>query len=163
MRHKVFGKKLGRDTNARKALLKNLTNDLFLHGQIKTTEAKAKFVRSEAEKIITIAKKAKLGAKRVLASRLTNKAFVRLLDEIAPGFESRTSGYTRIIKMSPRLGDRAPMAKIELLELDKSKKIIRVKTSKKLKGKVITKSAKKEVTPKAKPVKKTLPTKKRKK
>lgn len=163
MRHKVFGKKLGRDTNARKALLKNLTNDLFLHGQIKTTEAKAKFVRSEAEKIITTAKKAKLGAKRVLASKLTNKAFVRLVEEIAPGYEARTSGYTRIIKMSPRLGDRAPMAKIELLVWDKSKKVTRAKTTKSTKTKVVAKSTKKVAAPKAKTVKKSLPNKKSKK
>lgn len=121
MRHRVFGRKLGRDTKSRKSLLRNLTNDLFLYGRVKTTAAKAKFVQSYAEKAITIAKKSKLGAKRPLASSLTSKALLRLINEIAPGFENRAGGYTRIIKLSPRIGDNSAMAKIELLEWDKSK------------------------------------------
>ena len=130
MKHRVFGRKLGRNINSRKALLKNLTNDLVLHGYVKTTLAKAKFVRGYAEKAITEAKKAKLGGKRVLASTFTKKAFLRLVDEIAPGFEKRQGGYSRIIKLHPRVGDNAPMARIELLEWDKSKTAVRSKIKK---------------------------------
>lgn len=138
MRHGVFGRKLGRDIKSRKALLRNLTNDLFLHGAVKTTTAKAKFVQSYAEKVITTAKRSKLGGKRVMASSLTTGALLKLTDEIAPGFDQRNGGYTRIIKLSPRTGDNASMAKIELLELDKSKTKIRLKTKKTPKSKTRT-------------------------
>ncbi|KKR78023.1 MAG: 50S ribosomal protein L17 [Candidatus Curtissbacteria bacterium GW2011_GWA1_40_9] len=135
MKHRVFGKKLSRDINSRKALLKNLTNDLILHGQVKTTLAKAKFVKSYIEKAVTKAKKTKLGSKRVLASTLTNKAFLKLVDEIAPGFKIRQGGYTRIIRLHPRVGDNASMARIELLKWDKSKSVARPKEKKVKKAK----------------------------
>lgn len=121
MRHRVYGRRLGRDVNSRKALLKNIANDLILRGKVRTTLAKAKFAQSHAEKLITAAKKTKLGQRRVIASTLTDKAFVRLVEEIAPGFEGRLGGYTRIVKLTPRVGDNASMARIELLEWDKSK------------------------------------------
>ena len=124
MRHKRFGKKLSRDTNSRKALLTNLASDLFLRGSIKTTQAKAKFVQNYAEKLITSAKKAKLGKKRVIASSLTKASFKKLIEEIAPGFEKRDGGYTRIIKLSPRAGDNAAMAKIEIVAWDPSKALL---------------------------------------
>lgn len=123
MRHAVSGKKLGRDTNARKALAMNLASSLIVEGHIKTTLAKAKFVRSFAEKLITDAKKNTLSNKRSLAPRLTKQAFIRLITQVGPGFESRSGGYTKIIKLAPRRGDRAPMAKIEILEWDKTKEI----------------------------------------
>lgn len=121
MRHLVAGKKLGRDIKSRKALLNNLASALFVHGQITTTLAKAKFVQGYVEKSITIAKKNRLAAKRKIASSLDKESFKKLVAEIAPGFSERHGGYTRIIKMSPRTGDNAPMAKIALLALDKSK------------------------------------------
>lgn len=136
MRHQVRGKKLGRDTNSRKALLKNLASDLLLHGKVKTTLSKAKFVQSHAEKIITSAKKTKLGQKRVLASSLTVKAFTKLVEEIAPGFEQRMGGYTRIIKLSPRTGDNAFMARIELLAWDQTKSKTKAKNPRKSTKKV---------------------------
>lgn len=147
MKHRVFGRKLGRDLNARKALLKNLTNDLLLHSQVQTTLAKAKFVQGYAEKTITEAKKTKLGGRRKLALSLTNKAFVRLVGEIAPGFVNRQGGYTRIVKLHPRAGDNAPMARIELLEWDKTKAAVRIKpkSAKKVKN---VKVASKQVTKK---------------
>ncbi len=121
MRHLVAGKKLGRDTNSRKALLNNLANSVFLYGKVKTTLAKAKFAKSHIEKTITSAKKAKLGTRRVIASQLSKATFNKLINEIVPSFEGRSGGYTRIVKLSPRNGDNAPMARIELLPLDKSK------------------------------------------
>ena len=131
----MTGRKLGRDTNSRKALLNNLANSLFLHGQITTTLAKAKFAQSYVEKTITSAKRTKLGGRRKIASTLSSTAFLRLTREIAPGFEQRTSGYTRILKIAPRNGDNAPMARIELLAWDATK-------TKKLEPKVKTKAAK---------------------
>lgn len=101
--------------------MNNLTSALFLHGQITTTLAKAKFVQSHAEKSITSAKKNRVATKRKIASSLDKESFNKLIAEIAPGFSDRRGGYTRIIKMSPRAGDNAPMAKIALLDLDKSK------------------------------------------
>ncbi|OGD85457.1 50S ribosomal protein L17 [Candidatus Curtissbacteria bacterium RBG_13_35_7] len=135
MRHAVFGKKLSRDINARKALLNNLTSSLFLSGQITTTLAKAKFANSYVEKIITKAKKNKLNNNRTLASKISKNAFIKLITEIGPGFEERKSGYTRIIKLASRRGDAAPMARLELLEWDKTKAIKLEKKDKKTRQK----------------------------
>jgi len=119
VRHLAFGRKLGRDTNARKALLANLASSLFINGAIVTTLVKAKFARPYVEKLITQAKSNKLTSKRLLASVLARQAFIKLNAEIAPGFAQKTSGYTRIIKLRPRAGDNAPMARIELLPWEK--------------------------------------------
>lgn len=116
MRHQIYGRKLGRDITARKALLNNLAGSLFLKGQLTTTLAKAKFARVHAEKLITNAKKNRLADDRLLASILPAAAFSRLRIEIAPGFKNRSGGYTRIIKIMPRRGDAAPMARLELVE-----------------------------------------------
>ena len=121
MRHAVFGRKLGRDTNSRRALLNNLAGALIIHGSVTTTLAKAKFVKPYVEKMVTSAKKNKLASKRILASYLKKAAFKKLTDEIAPGFDKRPGGYARIIKLTARRGDSAAMAKLEFLEWDKSK------------------------------------------
>lgn len=132
MRHRKAGKKLGRDSAHRKALRMNLTLALLEHGRIKTTKAKADFVRGHAEKIITIAKRglakaeetgneeAAVHARRIAASRLNNDRLVvqKLFDEIAPGYVNRPGGYTRIYKLGPRKGDNAEMAILELVEED---------------------------------------------
>ena len=124
MRHAVYGKKLGRDINARRALASNLASSLLVEGHLITTVAKAKFVKVFAEKLITNARTKDLHKRRAVASRLTSEAFLRLITEIAPGFKDRAGGYTRITKLgSPRLGDNAPMARIEILEWDKTKTI----------------------------------------
>lgn len=130
MRHKVYGKKLSRDSGHRKALRKNLTRQILIHGRIKTTEAKADYVRRHIERIITIAKRGlkkaqekndesiAVHARRVAASRLGNdrELVKKLFDEIAPRFANRNGGYTRIYKLGPRKGDNAPMVLIELTE-----------------------------------------------
>ena len=132
MRHRVKGKKLGRDTAHRKALRMNLTLALFEHGRIKTTRAKADFVRGHAEKIITLAKRglkkaeetsdeaAAIHAQRIVASRLNNDRVMvqKLFDEIAPLYMDRPGGYTRIYKLMPRGGDNAPMALLELVDME---------------------------------------------
>ncbi|MBI4037547.1 50S ribosomal protein L17 [Candidatus Curtissbacteria bacterium] len=127
MRHAVFGRRLGRDINARKALLSNLASSLLEKGQITTTLAKAKFARPYVEKIITNAQRRKLDRNRVIASSITPKAFGKLREEIAPAFKDRPGGYTRIIKLNTRLGDRAPMARLELMEYEKPKQVIKSK------------------------------------
>lgn len=127
MRHAVFGKKLGRDINARKALLANLASSVLEKGQITTTLAKAKFARPYVEKIITSAKRQKLERSRAIASRITSAAFGKLREEIAPAFKDRAGGYTRIIKLNTRLGDRSPLARLEILEYQKPKQKAEVK------------------------------------
>ena len=121
MRHRVFGRKLSRDINARKALLSNLATSLLVNGKITTTVAKAKFAGPYVEKLITSAKKDRLFAYRKLASVLSPVAFRKLVGEIAPGFEKRHGGYLRIVKQITRRGDNAQMARLELLEWDKTK------------------------------------------
>ncbi len=125
MRHRVYGKKLGRNGGERKALKLALTLALLEHGRIRTTRAKADFVRANVEKLITLAKRSKAGdasgvvhAQRLAASRLNNNREVvhKLFAEIAPRFENRPGGYTRIYKIEPRHGDRAEMVLIELTE-----------------------------------------------
>lgn len=128
MRHRVAGKKLGRSMDHRKALRRNLVSELFRHGQIRTTRAKAQAVRGQAEKLVTLAKRglkaeqedpAKgVHARRVAASRLYNdRELVQLLfDEIAPRYMERPGGYTRILKLGMRKGDAAPIVLLQLVE-----------------------------------------------
>jgi len=129
MRHRNRKMHLNRDSAHRKALQMNLTLALLEHGRIKTTKAKADFVRGHAEKIITIAKRglakaeetgkeeAAVHARRIAASRLNNDRVIvgKLFDEIAPRYADRPGGYTRIYKLGPRKGDNADMAIIELV------------------------------------------------
>ncbi|OGD86396.1 50S ribosomal protein L17 [Candidatus Curtissbacteria bacterium RIFCSPHIGHO2_01_FULL_41_11] len=119
MRHAVFGRKLGRDTNARQALLGNLASSLIASGRLTTTLAKAKFARAYVEKLITVARKNGLAQKRIIANKLSSPAFQKLTKEIAPSFKDRAGGYSRIIKLAPRRGDAAPMARLELIKVGK--------------------------------------------
>jgi large subunit ribosomal protein L17 len=124
MRHSVAGYRLGRTKSARIALRRNLIKQLFTHERIQTTKAKAAAVRGEAEKLITLAKKSadggadeKVNARRLAVSKLgDNQIIKRLFDEIAPRFATRNGGYTRVIKLGPRLGDAAEMVLLELVE-----------------------------------------------
>lgn len=157
MRHAVFGRRLSRDTNARKALLLNLTNSMLVGGSVTTTLAKAKFARPYVEKVVTDAKKNKLSKKRFLSSRLTHDAFVRLIQEIGPGFASRNGGYTRIINLNKRLGDAAPMARLEFVEWPLVKKSASTSEDKNQSKKLMAKAkVQKPVTQKSqKKIKKT--------
>lgn len=117
--------KLGRNTGARKALFRDLVTDLFIYERIETTEAKAKEVKSIAEKMITLAKRGDLHARRQAASFVRKEvadtatgqdAIQKLFDDIAPRFADRQGGYTRILKIGPRRGDGAPMVYLELVD-----------------------------------------------
>jgi len=123
MRHQVAGRHLGRSSGQRRALFRNLVTELLRHGRIRTTEAKAKAIRPDAERIISIAKRGlreesyALHARRLAAARLNDPLVTkRLFEEIAPTFENRAGGYTRLMKMGPRRGDGAEMVLLELVE-----------------------------------------------
>jgi large subunit ribosomal protein L17 len=117
MRHARSGKKLGRDSAHRKALYSNLAGALFEHGRIETTEAKAKAVKPFAEKMITLGKRGDLHARRqALAALRSNDVVHRLFADVAPRFENRPGGYTRIVKLGPRHGDAAEMVYLELVD-----------------------------------------------
>ncbi|WNF36996.1 50S ribosomal protein L17 [Bacillaceae bacterium IKA-2] len=116
--------KLGRDSSARKALFRDLTTDLIINERIKTTEPKAKELRSIVEKMITLGKRGDLHARRQVASFVRREvadqesgqdAIQKLFSDIAPRYQERQGGYTRILKIGPRRGDGAPMVIIELV------------------------------------------------
>jgi large subunit ribosomal protein L17 len=116
MRHGVAGRKFSRPTGQRQALFRNLISDLMRYERIRTTEPKAKEIQAQAERVITLAKRGDLHARRQAASLLYDPRVVqKLFDVIAPRFAERPGGYTRIVKLGPRLGDAAPMAIIELV------------------------------------------------
>ena len=116
MRKLNKGRKLSRKVGPRKMLLRVLVNNFLLHEKIKTTEAKAKELRSVAEKMITRAKNINLANRRILAKDLTPTLTKKIIDEIAPLYKERQGGYTRIIKLGPRNSDGAHMAIIELVK-----------------------------------------------
>jgi large subunit ribosomal protein L17 len=117
MRHKVRGRKLGLETGHFNSLMRNLVISLVEHGRINTTLAKAKEVRSLAERVITYGKKGSLHHRRLAFKVLGNRTIVKkVFDDIAPGYMDRKGGYLRIIKNGFRRGDCAPMAVIEFVE-----------------------------------------------
>ena len=124
MRHKVAGYRLSRGKDERAALRRILIKQLFEHERVQTTRTKALAVRGQAERLITLAKRGNkegdayaVHARRLAAARLGNaEAVKKLFDDIAPRFEDRPGGYTRIIKLGPRLGDAAEMVILELVE-----------------------------------------------
>jgi large subunit ribosomal protein L17 len=132
MRHRIKGKKLGRDSGHRKALQRNLARSLITHGRIKTTRAKADFVRVFVERQITVAKRglaraeesgreeAAVHARRIVGSRLYNDRVLvgKIFDELAPLYGEREGGYTRIYRLGPRKGDNADMVILELVDYD---------------------------------------------
>ena len=116
MRHNVMGRRLSRSTKQRKSLFRNLATELFRHNRIKTTEAKAKSIQPIAERLITLARRGDLHARRLAARELHDPAVLqKLFDEIGPEMEGRSGGYTRIYKLGPRRGDAANMALIEIV------------------------------------------------
>jgi large subunit ribosomal protein L17 len=117
MRHRRSGKKLGRDSAHRRALYSNLAGALIEHGRIKTTVAKAKAVKPFAEQMITLGKRGDLHARRLALAELRSQDVVHLLfADVAPRFADRPGGYTRIVKLGPRLGDAAEMVYLELVD-----------------------------------------------
>jgi large subunit ribosomal protein L17 len=115
--HRIDGRKLSRKMAPRLALYKNLTVSILRYERVKTTEAKAKEVQGRVERMITLAKRGDLAARRSVVSQFPNEPLVvtKLFDEIAPKYADRTSGYTRIVKIGQRAGDAAEIVQIELV------------------------------------------------
>ena len=119
MRHKLGYKKLNRTSEHRKALIKNMLNSLIKYEQIITTLPKAKLIRPQAEKLITLGKKKCLTNTRVLISKLQDKTNAnKVLNTLSKRYEKRDGGYTRIVKAGYRYGDNSPMAVIEFVDRD---------------------------------------------
>jgi len=123
MRHRVAGYKLSRTSDQRKALFRNLIRELYIHERITTTEAKARAVRADAEKLITKAKNGladggnRVHAQRQVVAYLGDQTVVKkVFDEIAPRYAERPGGYTRMLKIGKRFGDAADMAILELVD-----------------------------------------------
>jgi large subunit ribosomal protein L17 len=116
MRKLNKGRKFSMKIGPRNAMLRVLVNNFFLHEKIKTTEAKAKELRSVAEKMITRGKNATLSDRRILAQNLTQTMTKKVIETLAPQYKDRQGGYTRIIKLGPRNSDGAKMAIIELVK-----------------------------------------------
>jgi large subunit ribosomal protein L17 len=117
LKHRRAGRKLGRDSAQRKALYANLACALIEHGRIMTTEAKAKEARPYVEQMITLGKRGDVAAHRHAVAFLRSKSAAHtLFAEVAPRFEDRQGGYTRVVKIGPRQGDAAPMAYLELVD-----------------------------------------------
>ena len=139
MRHGMANKKLNRTSEHRKALLKNMLNSLIKYEQITTTLPKAKFLKPQADKIITLGKKGSLQTSKLLMSKLQDiKSTNKVKKTLSKRYEKRNGGYTRIVKAGFRYGDNAPMAVIEFVDRDvEAKRVDRKK-------KDITKDKKKE-------------------
>ncbi len=119
MRHRNQGRKLNRTATHRSALLASLATALFKHEQIATTLPKAKELRRVADRLITLAKKGDLHARRLAFSRIRDEAMVaKLFETLGPRYADRPGGYTRVLKAGFRYGDSAPMAVIELVDRD---------------------------------------------
>jgi large subunit ribosomal protein L17 len=116
MRHRAKGRQLSRTSTHKRAMLRNMATSLFEHGGIETTTAKAKELRPYAERLITLARRGDLHARRLAAAKIQNRDVLgKLFGEIAPKFATRPGGYTRILKLGFRSGDGAEVARIELV------------------------------------------------
>ena len=130
MRHNKSGRRLGRKTSHREAMFRNMVTSLLNHEKITTTDAKAKEIRSVAEKMITLGKRGDLHSMRLAASYIREKSVVtKLFASIAPRYKDRSGGYTRIIKLGLRHGDTAPVSIIELVEEQLVTKAAKVKAA----------------------------------
>lgn len=128
MRHNKSGRRLGRTTSHRVAMFRNMVTSFFNHERITTTDAKAKELRSIADKLITLGKRGDLHAMRLAASYIREKSVVtKLFTTIAPRFTERPGGYTRIIKLGLRPGDNASLSMIELVEEEFTPKVKKTK------------------------------------
>jgi large subunit ribosomal protein L17 len=117
VRHQVQSRRFDRPTDQRLALFRGLVTDLLKHEQIKTTEAKAKAIRGLAEKMITLGKSGTLASRRRVLSYVYDKDVAKkVFDDLGPRYADRAGGYTRLVKLGPRLGDNAPMVQLELVQ-----------------------------------------------
>ena len=133
MRHRRKGKKLGVNPSHRRALLANLAENLIIHKRIKTTDARAKELRRYIEPLVTKAKKGDLNSIRMIAKKIRHKNILNiLLSDIAPVYDGRNGGYTRIIKLGFRDNDRASVSLIEFVDMEGTKKIESTPVSKEI-------------------------------
>ena len=133
MRHRRKGKKLGVNPSHRRALLANLAENLIIHKRIKTTDARAKELRRYIEPLVTKAKKGDLNSIRMIANKIRHKNILDiLLNDIAPVYDNRNGGYTRIIKLGFRDNDRASVSLIEFVDMEGTKKIESTPVSKEI-------------------------------
>ena len=117
MRHRIAGRGLGRDKAQRRALFRSLITELFRRERIETTQAKAKAVRADAEKLITLAKRGDVSARRRAARTILDPDVTKkLFETLGPRYKERKGGYTRLFKVGPRLGDAAPVVIMELVD-----------------------------------------------
>lgn|ERR1035437_9543371 len=116
MKKHVFGRKLKRDINERKALFKGLMSSLVLHEKIETTESKAKAIKGEVDKLVTNAKKDSMLARKLLSDKLSPDALEKMIKDIAPRFNKRQGGYTKMVRLGKRFGDDATMVLLEWVE-----------------------------------------------
>jgi len=117
MRHRTKGRNLSRTASHKKATMRNMATSLFRHERIETTTAKAKELRPYAERLITLARRGDLHARRLAARKIQDReVLAKLFDDIGPRFQDRPGGYTRVLKTGFRKGDAAEMALIELVE-----------------------------------------------
>lgn len=133
MRHRKKGKKLGVNPSHRRALLANLAENLIIHKRIKTTDARAKELRRYIEPLVTKAKKGDLNSIRMIAKKIRHKNILNiLLSDIAPVYDGRNGGYTRIVKLGFRDNDRASVSLIEFVDMEGTKKIEGIPVSKEI-------------------------------
>ena len=133
MRHRRKGKKLGVNPSHRRALLANMAENLIIHKRIKTTDARAKELRRYIEPLVTKAKKGDLNSIRMIAKKIRHKNILNiLLSDIAPVYDNRNGGYTRIIKLGFRDNDRASVSLIEFVDMEGTKKIESTPVSKEI-------------------------------
>ena len=133
MRHRRKGKKLGVNPSHRRALLANLAENLIIHKRIKTTDARAKELRRYIEPLVTKAKKGDMNSIRMIAKKIRHKNILNiLLSDIAPVYDGRNGGYTRIIKLGFRDNDRASVSLIEFVDMEGAKKIESTPVSKEI-------------------------------
>ena len=152
MRHKVYGKKLGRNKNERTALFKSLVQELFIHGHLTTSEAKAKAIKGLVDKVINQAKSK--NSKNLIKSFFANKLVEeRVLKDIAPKMQNRTSGYTSSLRLGVREGDRTMVVKMSLIGIEELKPLEKVTSDKRQETSKKTEKVEKEVA-KLAPVKK---------
>ena len=133
MRHRRKGKKLGVNPSHRRALLANLAENLIIHKRIKTTDARAKELRRYIEPLVTKAKKGDMNSIRMIARKIRHKNILNiLLRDIAPVYDGRNGGYTRIVKLGFRDNDRASVSLIEFVDMEGAKKIESTPASKEI-------------------------------
>lgn len=154
MRKQVYGRKFKRTKDQRKALFNGLVSAMILKGKIKTTESKAKAIKGDIEKLVTKAKKEEKIARNLLQKHLKPFEIEKMITQIGPGFKNRAGGYTRIVKIGPRVSDNASMVVMEWSEMEavavkEQKATPKVKKEKTLKKTVEKKIAKKTTVKKA--------------